>query len=487
MTNGTEPRIVAIGGGTGSPAVIRGLLPYLIHPVSICNMFDSGGSSGELRDTHGVLPPGDILRAWLAQHVGDEDTLRELMVHRLNGHSLGNLLTAAAEQKWGREEGLQRLSRLFQIRGEVWPVSIDTADLVAELVDGTRIVGETNIDRRSKDDDRLISRISLSPPAHAYRQAIEAIHNADLIVLGPGDFYTSVIPNLLVHGIVEALNATRARIVFVVNVMTKHGETNGYDAADFVERACGYGLPPGRIDFALVNTRSVPSVLREKYERQERAEPVKFDAQIEQRLRVFAKRVVAADLLSVTGFDEELIRHDPPKLGHALMGILEGQSVSDEDRWIVDLDDTLACTTRDLQGDPERLPHLTLADGAREFLEQHAGHLVLVTHETTPGLQQRKLEHLGIASCFEEVVVASGANTKALAIVDVIRRSGLPPENITVLGDRIDCEIAAGNTMGCRTIQMCLSGAKHSSVAAIGPTQVPGRCVTSFAELALLG
>ena len=481
MTSGTQPRIVAIGGGTGSPTVIEGLMAYDIYPISISTMFDSGGSSGELRDAHGVLPPGDIRRAILAHHQGDDEgTLRSLFAHRfagnsfasrLNDHVVGNIITAAAEEMWGRQEALRRLTRLFNIRGEVWPVSIDDANLVAILDDGDHIYGETNIDCRSLDDKRAISRVELRPQAFAYASAVEAIRTADLIVLGPGE------------GVSEALHTSRGRIVYVVNVMTKHGETGGYTAVDFVRHLTTYGIGPDLIDTVVVNTAPVPEDLCARYLEEEKAEPVRYRAEFEPAILQYAKRVVAADLLSQAGCKKGLIRHDPRKLGQTLMAILAGMSEQAAGLWILDLDDTLTNTTRDLCGDPERLEQLTLADGARDFLERHRGSLVLVTQERTPGLQRRKLEHLGIAAYFREIQVVANERDKALAIMEVVRTSGLSAGAITVIGDRIDNEIAVAKAIGCRAVRMCFPEGRYANEQPRGPREEPDHCVASWSEL----
>jgi len=310
-------RIVVIGGGTGAYTVLRGLKQYTHYLTAVVSMFDSGGSTGKLRDEFGYLPPGDVRRCILALAPETEKTriLRDLLNYRftkgegLSQHSFGNLWLTALTDIIGNERGaIDYLSSFFNIKGRVLPVTLDNCHLCAELSDGTQIRGETNIDVPKHDGSLRIKRIFLQPSAHALADSVGAIHDADLVVIGPGDLYTSVLPNILVHGIREALQVTRAKKLYVCNVMTKWGETHGFSASDFVREVTSYvGCP---LDGVVVNTSTASSVLVDKYA-QERAFPVQFD---KEKITV---PIVEADLLN----EKEILRHDSFKLAKVLIGL----------------------------------------------------------------------------------------------------------------------------------------------------------------------
>ena len=262
--------VVVIGGGTGSYTILRGLKNYNLKITAIATMFDSGGSTGMLRDEFGILPPGDIRRCLVALADEREDILRSLFMFRfedkssLKGHSFGNLFLAALTKITGSEtEAIKAASRILRIKGTVLPVSTDKADLCAELEDGSTVRGEANIDIPKHDPSMRIKRLYLSPAAKAAREAKDAILSADMIILGPGDLYTSVISNLVVEGIPEAIRRSRGMKVYVCNLMTKRGETTGYDAAMHAAEIAKYlGSVP---DAVIVNTGTGPKTLLERY------------------------------------------------------------------------------------------------------------------------------------------------------------------------------------------------------------------------------
>ncbi len=306
-------KVVVIGGGAGSYTVLKGLKAYPLQISSIVSMFDSGGSTGKLRTDLGVLPPGDIRRCLLA--LADEDqenALSDLFAFRFNGaadnHSLGNLLITAAQQNYGSLViGIQKLSQLLNLQGKVIPVSTDDAHLYAELIDGTTIEEEDNICVPKTENRAAIQKVYLSPKAKANPEALLAISEADLIVLAPGDLYTSLIPNLLVEGIPQALQNSSAKIIHVCNAMTKKGETDGYTCSKFVTEVEKY--IQRRIDFVLFNEGHINSSLLQRY-RQEQQFPVVFDM-------LQDPRAVLANL------NEEnnplLIRYDSKKLARELI------------------------------------------------------------------------------------------------------------------------------------------------------------------------
>jgi len=284
-------------------------------------MFDSGGSSGLLRREFGYPPLGDLRQCLLALCDGEQATraLREVFEFRfpgessLNGHSLGNLLLAALTTlRNDIEAAIKEMSRLLGVRGEVIPVSLKTADLCAELEDGRCLRGEVNIDVRREALPR-IRRVFLEPEVEANPRAVEAILKADAVVLGPGDLYTSVIPNLLPSGIPEAIAHSQARTIYVCNLMTKLGETGGFKASDFVREIVRY-LGGTHLDWAMVNTQAIPGEIRQKYV-VERAYSVESDVE---RAQECAGAVFGGPL----GNNQQPLRHDPIATAEAILSII---------------------------------------------------------------------------------------------------------------------------------------------------------------------
>ena len=242
--------IVVIGGGTGTFTVLSALKSFPdIHLSAIVSMMDSGGSTGILRDEYGVLPPGDIRRALVALSESS-DTLRSLFNYRfegggLSGHSFGNLFLAALEKTTGSfEKAVEEASAILKVKGKVIPVTTDTCGLIAHLKDGSIVRGESKIDIPVSERAPIIN-MEISPEAIANPEACRAIIEADLIIIGPGDIYTSIVPNLLVKGIPEAMKLSKGLKVYIGNIMTKKGETDGYSAKDMlsaVERFAGVGI-----------------------------------------------------------------------------------------------------------------------------------------------------------------------------------------------------------------------------------------------------
>jgi len=307
-------KVVVIGGGTGSFTVLRGLKDKVEDLSAVVSMFDSGGSTGLLRDEFGILPPGDVRRCLIA--LADEnDMLRKLFMFRfdehssLQGHSFGNLfLTALTEVTGNEAEAIRQASKILRIKGRVLPVSFDNCHVIAELENGHVIKGETNIDIPQHDPNLRIIKTWLEPPAKANPEAVDAILKADIVVIGPGDLFSSIVPNLLVKGIPEALKKTKAKKVYVCNVMTKYGETTGYKASDFLNEIIKYGGSP---DFIVCNTAKGSSALLKKYEQQNQF-PVIIDEENIKKTRV---KLATGDVIS----SAEIIRHDSEKLSNLLV------------------------------------------------------------------------------------------------------------------------------------------------------------------------
>ena len=318
---------VVIGGGSGSFNILSGLRSRPdVELSSIVTMMDSGGDSGELRDAFGVLPPGDLRRCLVALSE-ESDLLRDLFSFRfeeppLAGRNFGNLFILALTRALGSErDAISAIGKILKIRGRVLPVTWDHTQLVVELENGEHIHGEANIDGRGvmdrvhlpHDPDVPIRRAYLDQPAQGNPEAIDAILKADVIVVAPGDVYTSTIPNFLVDGISEAIQETVAPMVQIVNMMTKHGETDGWSASRHVDAIAEYA---GRLPTALlIHKGSVPGTLLASY-RSEKAQPVVID---EAALSEFDTLVRYADIAST----DSLLRHDPSRTASALMDLFE--------------------------------------------------------------------------------------------------------------------------------------------------------------------
>src|SRR3989338_5820523 len=233
--------VVTIGGGTGSYHLLNGLKKYPdLNLTAIVSMMDDGGSSGKLREDYGIQAPGDIRRALLALSE-DAEPLSMLMDYRfppaggfLDGHSLGNIIIYAMSSMQSEGDNYEKIAKWLKVKGRVIPVTTSNSRLHAILENGETIAGETNIDIPKHDPNLKISQVYLDPNASAHPSALKAIDRADYIILGPGDLYTSTIPNLLVDGIPEAIKKSWATVIYVANLMTKHGETDNMDLKDFV-------------------------------------------------------------------------------------------------------------------------------------------------------------------------------------------------------------------------------------------------------------
>ncbi|MDO8548296.1 MAG: YvcK family protein [bacterium] len=332
----TDLRIVTLGGGTGGFTVNSGLRIYPVHPTAICTVFDSGGSTGILRDEFGALPQGDIRRCMLALADDKDRSLRDMFNYRfansngtstLSQHSFGNLMLLAAEQLWGPIEGIRRVSSVLGVHGEVLPISVDPAHLCAELSDRSCIEGESSIDTRGLNDERTIRRVWLNPSAFICREAADALLFADIIVIGPGDLYTSIIPNLLVGGVTEVLEKSKAKVVYVANLMTKWQETRDFTAAKFVEEMCVYGIGREKFDAVLLNTSPIPPDLLALYARKDKSTPVLFDdadTTAVEELTGYTHSLIGKDLLSKAGLHQGLVRHDSAKLAKCIIELWGG-------------------------------------------------------------------------------------------------------------------------------------------------------------------
>jgi uncharacterized cofD-like protein len=308
------PRIVVIGGGTGLSNLLRGLKHYSGNITAIVTVADDGGSSGRLRREMGGIPPGDI-RNCLTALADEEKLLTELFQYRfeagsgLSGHSFGNLFLSAMNEITGDwEKAIAASSQVLAIRGRVLPSTLSDVSLWATLSDGRRIEGESNI-TKAKGNIHEIGCVPAAPPA--LPQAVEAINDADYIVIGPGSLYTSIIPNLLVPELVEALAARKVPRIYICNIMTEPGETQGYSVSEHIQaidRACGRSL----FDAVLVQKKMPSEVAIDRYLK-EGSTPVLLD-----RTTVIdsGRRIVIANVMSEY---EGTVRHDPTRLARVLV------------------------------------------------------------------------------------------------------------------------------------------------------------------------
>ena len=303
-------RIVVVGGGTGLSTMLRGLKKHTRNLTAVVTVSDDGGSSGRLQKELGVLPPGDI-RNCLVALADDEALVTELFRYRfkegegLTGHSFGNLFLAAMTGITGNfDEAIKVSSRVLNVKGSVLPSTLAVVQLRAKLVDGRIIEGESKI----PEARGTIANVFLEPPfAAPLAEVITAIRSADAIVLGPGSLYTSIMPNLARE--IEAANATK---IYVCNVMTQPGETDGYTASAHV-RALTSGAGANLCDVVIVNDE-LPRKLRDVYA-EEGQLPVRID---EDQLQALGVRVVRANVISET----DTVRHDPDRLADVVVGIV---------------------------------------------------------------------------------------------------------------------------------------------------------------------
>lgn len=311
------PQIVVIGGGTGLSTLLRGLKGYTSNITAIVTAADDGGSSGRIRKEWGLVPPGDIRNCLLAL-AETEPLMNALFDYRfvngegLEGHNFGNLFILAMSEVTGDfETAVQEFSRVLKVRGQVVASTLDNINLKAILANGEEIIGESNITKKGEK----ISKVQLVPNTCSPNpSALKAIEKAELIVLGPGSLYTSIMPNLLVPGMVEAIQNSKAPVIYVVNVMSEPGETTGFTASDHLKAILDHINCNRLIDYVLVNTDIFDEDIRKRYQK-EGAFPVEIDLK---KLEAMGVQVVQASLANSLDF----ARHDPEKLASAIMGIL---------------------------------------------------------------------------------------------------------------------------------------------------------------------
>jgi uncharacterized cofD-like protein len=312
-----QPRIVVIGGGTGLPVLLRGLKQFPVDITAIVTVADDGGSSGRLREDLHIPPPGDI-RNVLASLSDVEPLVEEMFQHRfktsneLSGHSLGNLILAAMTSITGNfVHAIQEMSKILNVHGKVLPAANQSVVLHAEMEDGTVVSGESKIPYSGK----RIKKVFMTPEnIRPLPETIQAIRQADLIIIGPGSLYTSILPNLLVPRIGDELCRSHAKKVYICNLMTQAGETHGFTASDHVKALYDH-MSCAFINTILVNNEEIPKDIQLRYN-EELADPVLYDLP---RLFELGLEVVHADI----AYQENgALRHDPKKVAKILYNLL---------------------------------------------------------------------------------------------------------------------------------------------------------------------
>lgn len=331
MKTTPDKRIVCIGGGTGTFVVLRGLKSYPFHLSAIVTMSDSGGSNKRLRDEFGLLPTSDIRQAFVAlsHENGGGGLLRKLFMYRfergvgIRGMTFGNLFMAALSDILGsQQEAIRQTGKVLRIHGTVIPVSFTDTNLFAAYEDGHTVSEEHLIDEPVHDGRMRITNVFLKPEARANPDAVKAIESADLIVLGPGDLYTSVIPNLLVKGVSTAIRHTKAHVVYIVNLMTKYGQTYNFGASEHVRvlsEFIGHS-----IDSVIINNAPIPKKALDVYAKAHE-QAVSDDIPKYTHYRVIRADVAGSRLIEQAKSDtlvRSLIRHDSEKLAKVLAALV---------------------------------------------------------------------------------------------------------------------------------------------------------------------
>lgn len=325
-------KVVTIGGGTGSFALLSGLKKYPIELSAIVSMADDGGSTGILRDELGVLPPGDV-RQCLVALSDSSKMLRELMNYRfaeggLTGHSFGNLFLSALEKVTGSfVSGVAEAAKILNVKGEVIPVTSTDTKLFLQLKNKMLLQGESEINHNFEIHKYGVTNMYLAPKAKASLRAIEKILAADLIIIGPGSHYCAIVPNLLVKGIPEAIRKSKAKVVYNCNLVNKKGQTEGFTVDDYIDAVEKY-LGKGRINFVTHNKGRPSERLMKKYKQDSELVLFNCSDRKKRHYRILQTNLLSTKSIYIDGADSiahtrAFIRHDSDQLAKVLMMLLE--------------------------------------------------------------------------------------------------------------------------------------------------------------------
>ena len=331
LVNG--PKIVVIGGGTGLSTMLRGLKNYTNNITAIVTVGDDGGGSGMLRDDLGILPPGDIRNCILAL-ADTEPIMEDLLRYRfkegtLKGQNFGNLFLAAMDGISDNfEDAVQKMSSVLAVTGKVLPVTLDDMKLIAELENGNRVVGESKIPKEAIEQQSKIKRLTINPKkAIPLKEALNAITEADAIVIGPGSLYTSIIPNLLVNDIVETIESSSAIKIYISNVMTQPGESDNFTVADHIDALIKHSSQ-NCIDYVIANNGEISQDIIARYEKGG-SKIVKLD---KERIEDLGIKIIEGNLAKV---NKGYIKHNTDYLAELIMAtVLEKKLQYDRERTI---------------------------------------------------------------------------------------------------------------------------------------------------------
>lgn len=337
MNIDNKNKIIVIGGGTGTFVVLSGLKKYFQDLVAIVSMADSGGSNRVMRDEFGLLPTSDIRQCFVALASGSSETeriMRDLFTYRFNkgsgslsGMTFGNLFMAALSDILGSQyEAIKKTGEVLRIIGKVIPVTLDNVDLAAKYTDGEIIKGEHYIDEPPliHNGKKRIIKLWTEPKAQATQEAIAEIEKANLIILGPGDLYTSVLANVVVKGIAQAIKKSKGKLIYITNLMTKFGQTFNFKISDHVEEIFKYiDRKPGAL---IINTQEIPGSLKDYYWKKEKSKPVKDDLDFSVSCKILRAKLLSAKIYQKTPADKlkrSLVRHDSAKLAKLIVQLLK--------------------------------------------------------------------------------------------------------------------------------------------------------------------
>lgn len=329
----TNKKFVVIGGGTGTYSVLSGLKNYSQHVTAIVSMADSGGSAKKERDEWGLLPSSDIRKSLLAlSDVSSQNSLllRKLFEYRysegigVSGMTFGNLFLIALTKLLGSQtKAIKKAGEILHIHGKVLPVTLDKIDLVATYTDGTSVIGEHFIDQPVHNGKLKIVKLTTQPKAHVVQDVIDALLTSDAIIIGPGGFYTTIIANLVIEGVTEALVKSPAKKIFVLNLMTEYGQTYRFTAQTFLTEINNY-LPVKYLDYVLINNALIPPRILNRY-RKVHAEPVINNISKNHKYRVISTDLLSSKIVRKQKGDtlqRSFIRHDSEKLAKSILSLV---------------------------------------------------------------------------------------------------------------------------------------------------------------------
>ncbi len=322
-----------IGGGTGTFSILNGLKKYSDHINAVVTMADSGGSAKKERDEWGLLPNSDIRKSLIALadiSTKDSHLLRQLFQYRysnqkgISGMTFGNLFLATLTKLLkSQKKAIEKAGDLLNIKGKVLPVTMDKINLKAVYEDASVIIGEHFIDEPLHDGRLAITNLSTQPQAKATKDVIQAIIKSDYLIIGPGGFYTTILANLVIDGVADAIRKSKAKKIFIMNLMTEYGQTYGFTASRFITELNKY-LDSNLLDYVVINNKSIPDKIIKRYKKYH-AQPVINDLNSSVKFKIIEDDLISSDLIRRVKGDKlhrSLIRHDPDKLACICMKIL---------------------------------------------------------------------------------------------------------------------------------------------------------------------